>query len=383
MYQGRGPYGSRARGARRGAWLLLAGLLMAMLSLPAGASGASTRGWAAVTGSVGWWDTDVRGPFRSCRMILAYNSGGMPLWTADRFRYYVTHVAPNGAPDGWLFDTVLMLALAADSQRGFEPGYGNGPSRGEDWRWYLDQRLFGGSSELAELERAVAVAGKELGDPRHVVRVVIAVPYPDPRATDFGALDDVPLDFSRTEDRAAAVRWYLRGVARRWTAGHFEHLRLGGFYWLREEVPDSDRALLKQVSRLVAGQLVPFYWIPYFGGSGWDQWRELGFDVAIQQPNYFFYQVPPERLKEAAHFAWDHRMGVEMELDRRVMESEERRSRYLSYLRAGVEQGYQEAGTLAWYDDSALLECARSQDPAARHLYDATYDFIRGVYPGG
>lgn len=355
-------------------------MLVPVLLTP-GSAQATVRGWRAAEEVTGWWDTGARRLAKPCRMILLYNSGGMPAWTGDRLRYYVTHVNANGAPDGWFFDTFLYLALAAESQRGLEPNYGNGPSRAEDWRWYLDQRLFGSDSDLAELERAVAAAGKQLGDETHTVRVIIAIPYPDSRATNFGSLDGPALDFSRNEDRATAVKWYLRQVAQRWTASHFEHLRLGGFYWLREEVPEGDKALVKMASGLVAHQLLPFYWIPYYGSAGWDQWRELGFDVAIQQPNYFFYDVPRERIQQAAEFAWDHRMGVEIELDRRVINSQERHDRYRRYLQGGVEQGYQRASTLAWYDDYALMECARAQDPAARRLYDETYDFVRGVYP--
>jgi hypothetical protein len=314
------------------------------------------------------------------RIILLYNSGGMPAWTADRLKYYVAHVNADGVPDDWFFDTVLILALTGESQRSFEPNYGNGPGLAEDWRYYLDNRLFGGLSEMAELEKAVDATSKALSDPAHTIRVVIGIPYPDPRATQFGDLDGKSLDFSRCEDRAAAVRWYLREVSRRWTSSHFEHLRLAGFYWVREEAPEPDRPLLKLVSNLVGSQLLPFYWIPYFGSEGGSKWRELGFDIAIQQPNYFFYEVPPERIREAAKFAFDQRMGVEMEMDRRVTKSDERRERYLRYLDGGVDIGYLHSGILAWYDDFALLECGQSKDLALRKVYDETHRFVTGRY---
>ena len=380
--------------------LLVAAVLLPVLvnlGRPVGAAGALAR-WDrnTLTAGRGAWDTGLRSRRRS-RIILIYGSGGMPAWSADRLRYYVAHVTPEGKADGWFFDTVLFLALAADSQRGFDPGYGNGPSQAEDWRWYLDQRLFGGNpaaaaarpersrgeqrrslGEAAELEQAVRIAGKELGEPGQVVRVIIGIPYPDPRAGEFGELDGRKLDFSLPEDRAAAVKWYMRETARRWSASSFDHLRLAGFYWIREEVSEQDRPLLKLVASLAGDQLVPLYWIPYYNSPGRDQWRQLGFDIAIQQPNYYFYDVPQERLRDAAQLAWGGRMGVELELDRRVLQSEERRQRYQSYLEAGVQYGFQQASTLAWYDDTALLECARSQDPAVRRVYDLTCAFVRG-----
>jgi len=370
----------KARGIWIAAWLvvLAAALSCVHWGQPPGGAFAATR-WKPQLGVPEWWDTDMRGLMPS-RIILLYNSGGMPAWTADRLKYYVAHVNADGVPDDWFFDTVLILALTGESQRSFEPNYGNGPGLAEDWRYYLDNRLFGGLSEMAELEKAVDATSKALSDPAHTIRVVIGIPYPDPRATQFGDLDGKSLDFSRCEDRAAAVRWYLREVSRRWTSSHFEHLRLAGFYWVREEAPEPDRPLLKLVSNLVGSQLLPFYWIPYFGSEGGSKWRELGFDIAIQQPNYFFYEVPPERIREAAKFAFDQRMGVEMEMDRRVTKSDERRERYLRYLDGGVDIGYLHSGILAWYDDFALLECGQSKDLALRKVYDETHRFVTGRY---
>jgi len=343
------------------------------------AAQAAAGRWKPEVGLKEWWDTDARWR-KPARIILLYNSGGMPVWSADRLRYYVSHVGTDGKPDDWFFDTVLILALTGESQRSFEPNYGNGPGLADDWKQYLDGRLFGGMSELAELEKVVDGVGAQIQDRSHTVRVIISIPYPDPRATDFGTLDGKALNFSRDEDRAEAVRWYLRQVSMRWTRSHFEHLRLAGFYWVREEVPAADAGLVKRVSDLSAHQLLPFYWIPYYGSEGGTKWQELGFTVAIQQPNYFFYDVPRERISEAARFAQDHRMGMEFEMDRRVLESPERRERYESYLNGGVDHGYLYSGMLAWYDDCALLECGRSQDPAVRRLYDATYRFVTGKY---
>ena len=375
---GAGAYRIRVGGAT--ADRRLVGLMAAVLLLICGQVPQATAArWKPQVGLPEWWDTDARGR-GPARIILLYNSGGMPAWTVDRLRYYISHVTADGTPDHWFFDTVLVLALTGESQRSFEPNYGKGPALAEDWQQYLDGRLFSGLSELAALEKAVHEANARLGGSSHVVRVIISIPYPDPRATDFGTVEGKALNFSRAEDRAEAVRWYLREVSRRWSASQFEHLRLGGFYWVREEVPASDDNLLKLVSGLVGRQLLPFYWIPYFGSEGSRKWQELGFDVAIQQPNYFFYDVPPERIDEAARFAREHRMGVEIEMDRRVVSSPERRERYESYLNGGVDQGYLYSGTLAWYDDAALLECGQSKDPAVRRLYDATYRFVSGKY---
>lgn len=377
----------RSRGRGRALWVLVLASLVGPAWLGQGEwaeasrivipAAGPPRGQAPPTAA--WRQVGPYGRDTFGRVILVYDTPGGAPWTAERLRYYIAHVRPDGTADGWFFDTVLFLALASDSQRSFCPGFGNEQARAEDWLWYLDQRLFGGNCDLAALEEATRQVCAELRDPRRTVRVIIVIPYPDEKSTDFGSPEGRPLDLSRGEDRVAAVRWYMREVAQRWSASNFEHLRLVGFYWVHEAAPEGDRVLLEQVYSLMGKHLLPLYWIPYFGASGNQDWDDLGFDIAIQQPNYYFYDVPPERLREAAALARRHGMGVELELDRRVLTSPERRARYQLYLEAGGEQGYQDANLLAWYDDMALLEAARSADPEVRRVYEDTYAFVRGA----
>jgi hypothetical protein len=313
------------------------------------------------------------------RIILSYNNADRPLWTAEDLLPYVAYLKPDGSPQGWFFDTFLLLGLNAASGHGLCPGFG-GPSTREDWTWYLEQRLFGPDHHLAALDRAVGLAQQRLGDRTHRVRVIIAIPYPDPRQTQFGDLEGEPISFATSALRARAVQWYLSQVTSRWTRAHFQHLVLGGFYWIHEEVPTEDEELLPQVAALCRKQLLPLYWIPWFGAQGAGDWARYGFAVALQQPNYFFYDVPPERLKEAAEFARAHGMGVELELDQRILTSPDHRARYRRYLNAGVEFGFQDNPLLAWYEDSALLLSSRSPDPEVRAFYDDTYAFAMGNY---
>lgn len=313
------------------------------------------------------------------RIILSYNSANRPPWTAQELLPYVAYVRPDGAPEGWFFDAFLLLGLNAASGRGLCPGFGD-PSTREDWVWYLEQRLFGSGHHLAELDRAVALAKEQLGDRDHRVRVIIAVPYPDARQMQFGEIGGNPVSFATAAGRARAVQWYLSQVSQRWARAHFRHLVLGGFYWIHEEVPSEDEELIPQVAALVRKQLLPLYWIPWFGARGAGEWWRCGFTIAIQQPNYFFFDVPPERLREAAEFASTHGMGVELELDGRILTSADHRARYRRYLDAGVELGFMGNAILAWYEDSALLRAAHAREPAVRAFYDDTYAFARGQY---
>lgn len=313
------------------------------------------------------------------RIILTYNSANRAPWKVEELVPYVAHLTPEGRPDSWFFDTVLVLGLNAPSGRGLCPGFG-APSTVEDWQWYLAHRLFGEEGELVALDRAVAQVGKSLNAPSHRVRVIIAIPYPDPKCEVFGEVEGKLVSLATTEGRLAAVDWYLTQVAQGWTRGHFAHLTLAGYYWIHEEVPAEDEALLPQVAARSRARLLPLYWIPWFGARGAGEWRRWGFSYALQQPNYFFYEVGPERLREAADFARAHGMGVELELDQRLLTSPDHRARYRRYLDAGVEFGFMQNPLLAWYDDSALLLASRASDPEVRSFYDDSYAFTRGAY---
>ena len=61
-----------------------------------------------------------------------------------------------------------------------------------------------------------------------------------------------------------------------------------------------------------------FYWIPYWGSDGHGEWKELKFDVAYQQPNYFFYEQKPDsmHLKTVCEFAKEKGMYLEVEFEK-------------------------------------------------------------------
>lgn len=310
------------------------------------------------------------------RIMLVYNSGTAANLTVDGLLPYVAHRTFAHAIDDWFFDSFLLIALTAPSGRGFCPGYGEGRSQLTDWIDHLDDRLFGGTSDLANLNRAVDLASKVLHDEKHQVRVIIGIPYPDPESRRFGTLAGRELDLSRDGDRERAVAWYIAEISRRWRLAGFPHLRLNGVYWTHEEVREQDRMLVSRAASSAHAYGLRLYWIPWFGAQGAAQWRQLGFDVAVQQPNHYFQDSGPERLREAAAFALSHDMGIEFELDRRVLESEPHRERYMRYLDAGFEHGLRDDSVVAWYDDGALLACAESGG-GARRIYDSTYGFVR------
>ncbi len=320
------------------------------------------------------------------RVVLIYNGQTHKKWPSDDFDPYVSYLRQAGKPMGWLFHTFLFLPLVAKSGNCYYPGFSPTPSNQEDWRWYLDEKLFGGENDLANLEASINRMQRELGGGYHTDNVVIAIPYPDTRQVKFDAgIDGVsPLNFSQPIDRRNAVRWYVQAVIRRWKKAGFHHLHLSGFYWLNEDAPGGDKELLQKTGEYIRHSRLGFYWIPYFHAEGARDWRQLGFNYAFYQPNFFFNKLPISRIEEAATFARKHRMGMEIECDGRFFQSDIYRRRFCDYLNGGIMYGYMRRGGCALYEGGgALLEAYRSHNPIDHALYDETALFFLQRYKLG
>ncbi|HQL94012.1 MAG TPA: DUF4855 domain-containing protein [Candidatus Hydrogenedentes bacterium] len=304
-----------------------------------------------------------------------------PAWTEEQLLPYVARVDAEGVPRSWLFDSFLLIEFATDDGKQL---YHYDPRRAQpghaDWQWLADA-WFREETGLIGLERALERAGTALGDPARVVNVVITLPVPEPQAGVFGVLPGggAPLDFSRPADRMAALRWYMDTVRARFDAAAYRHLRLEGFYWTGESVsPDLEETVRGTADRCHAGGL-RLYWIPYFSARGAAQWRALGFDAMMLQPNYFFEgDGGIARLALAARRARAYGSGVEIEFDGRALRSAEHRQRLFDYLDAGARYGWQAGALTGWYEGGGALGLlARDADPEVRALYDAVCDYVQ------
>ena len=71
----------------------------------------------------------------------------------------------------------------------------------QDWIDFLHLQLTMGVQQLDAAAASVS--------PKQSPVVVITIPYPDPRATDWGTVDGKSLDLSKLNDQVAAVSWYV------------------------------------------------------------------------------------------------------------------------------------------------------------------------------
>jgi len=327
--------------------------------------------------------TPAVGGVRHLVLIYAGGKNRVP-WDAEKLLPYVAYVDRRGTPLDWLFDGFLWIEFATpDGVWLHDPGQGKRAIRQADWQWLLDA-FFDPPHGVGQLEASVRLACRTLPEKDRCVSLVVTMPTPFAASTAFGAVSPggPSLDFTRDEDRLAALKWYVRSAIERWKKTGARHVRLAGFYWLAESIPLKDRKLVRQTADFIHSLGMKLYWIPYFGADGLGVWRELGIDAAMLQPNYFFDpKIPPTRLTAAARNALVAGAGVELEVDGRAVSQPEFRARYPAYLDAGAKYGFMTHAMVGYYDGGGVFrEFAAAKDPAIRDFYDQTYRFVKGTY---
>ncbi|MGE5508049.1 MAG: DUF4855 domain-containing protein [Chitinophagales bacterium] len=311
---------------------------------------------------------------------------------------YVAYLDRSGKVQDWFFDAFLFLGLQSGRKRAFDSPARATAADKVDWQWYID-RLFADRQQIAAFDEATAYAGQELNQPDHKSKIIIAIPNPHTVLDDFGDVDgdgttenftanDRTVD-DAVRDRVKAVKWYVDQTLAKLKEKNFQHLEIVGYYWLEEKInfnAKSEVPTIQAVAKYLHDKGLKFYWIPYFKSSGFREWKDLGFDVAIMQPNYFFTaSIPVSRFKETVDLAKQYNMGIEIEGEGRMLDAAggQWRDRYYEYLNQGIDQGYMKDAIKAYYQGAkALLDASRVSDPQIRRLYDATYEFVKGTYTG-
>ena len=155
----------------------------------------------------------------------------------------------------------------------------------------------------------------------------------------WGKLNGRDLDFSKPEDQEAAYQWYMDECRKRFSQLDLRHVELCGFYILSEELhlsPDfySSFGLNGVESETFNWRykhwevIVPWaaayahscneglWWIPYHMAPGYKLWKELGFDMAFMQPNYYWDNGDVSHpLSKTAEALKRYRMGIELEFE--------------------------------------------------------------------
>ncbi|MBI2300303.1 MAG: DUF4855 domain-containing protein [Armatimonadetes bacterium] len=321
------------------------------------------------------YPTPAEAGFHHCALI--YNS---PTRTAEGLLPYVAELT-DGKPTGWMFDSFLFLVFGVPS--------GQSPFDGKttlpDWQYHFDQ-WFGPGRDLAALDEALGTASRTLGPVPARRPVMFSIPRPSTAVEDFGDVDGDGLSESlRTpEGRRKVYTWFIDEGGRRFAAAGYRNLALWGFYWMNEGISTADEKLVREAADLLHARDLRFFWIPWYRAPGAERWRELGFDVALMQPNYAFFtehhgEIRRNRLTITADVSRPAGLGVEMELPMgSAMPAA--RNYFLRYLAEGAPArlGWQ-AGATAYYmgvDDLGAM--CRAKEPWRQDLYHQLAAYLRG-----
>jgi len=307
------------------------------------------------------------------RWILAYagtQKGGIgTLYTVDDFVHMLGVVDSAGQASSWLCTGVIFLHLYAPSGRTFTTWIGGTPASGADWEEYLDS-IAGPAGALRRLDSAVAVVEARAGRLGDKLPVALMIPYPEPKV-DSVVFQGTTYSMRSPDGRAGAVGGYARAATALFEQSRFSHLRLEGFYWLAENVGAIDTATVVRSAAQVHKIKKRLLWIPYYFALGQDRWRQLGFDEAWLQPNYFFdVKVPRDRLDSAARHAQREDLGIEIEFNAKLLTDSLHSERLEPYLDMLMAVPALRRRSLALYDgQGALLRLSRATTPAERALY--------------
>lgn len=319
---------------------------------------------------------------RPADLVLIYDGFyNRPKYTPNEMRHYIYR--DNNGKVEWLFDGFLFLEIYArtgNTQYDYcIASHGRLSARKTEWEYLLDATFADGRGPDA-IEATIdslVKAGVKLPYKREIV---FSLPNPQAQCKDWGELNGRKMDFTLTADRLEAVKWYVAQIEKRWKAKNYKYLRLSGFYWVHEQIDKQygDDVLIKEVQAHLGKAGYPLIWIPYNGAPGVDaNWRSLGFDIAYQQPNYFFGDnTSVELMHKAINTAAKYNMSLEMEFDDNVAKPLYQ-EKFYKYLEEFGKTGAWKTFPIAYYEGGgAWLRMCSSSDPEMKKMVKALGDIL-------
>ncbi|HBX19832.1 DUF4855 domain-containing protein [Limibacterium fermenti] len=309
-------------------------------------------------------------------MVLIYDGGAHRtiVWNEKMLEAYISIDNKNKEQKRWLFDGFLFLEIH-NGTRGFASGYRSLPARKVEWIGLMNGYLKEGKSLRALNDGIESV--KPYAPDYGKRKIVMSLPEPIPNQKDWGELNGKIMNFSSTQDRIEAVKWYIDFLIEEFKKAELNNLQLAGFYWLAEEATNT-RTILKEISDYIKSKDLKFYWIPYYNTDGWNEWKALGFDKAYQQPNYFFStSIPDSRIDDACRRAQEWGMDLELEFDNRASGAGGGwGSRLKTYIDGFKKNGVFENNDLAYYEGSGALYILKNGDIQDKALFQELADII-------
>ena len=259
------------------------------------------------------------------------------------------------------------------------------PLNKENWLDYITNHEFAPEKNINALDAAVGEIKSALGDEDYTANVFMTLFYPVKSVTEFGEVNGKNLDFSNPDDRIEGMKWMVDESIRQFNEKKFRNIRLSGFYWFCEELDFSDegsKSISLTVTDYVREKGLKTCWCPYFYAPGYEIWKELGFDIATHQANFFPEhhadwpnRGTEERLPLVAATVKECGIGVGMEMGDSEIASA---VIFKKYLKAGVEYGFMHAPHIYYMGrgPETVSDICNSDNKCLRTTYDELYKYI-------
>lgn len=351
--------------------------------------------------------TDSIIPFSN--MVLCYGgSHHRPtyLWDQERFSKYTTYTDING-DEHWLFDAFLCIEFA-NSNRSDGKNYSyclgmyknkSGESAGKNQWEELIEYWFKPSANLHALDAELNKDQERLGELKAKRKIVFVMPDPiihqyfddlNSSTTYWGELNGKQLDFSNSQDRIDAYCWYIDKVIDKFKEARFDNIDLIGFYIVSEDLATPDNGwdyemkkmdlVIPYVSDYIHSKNLKVFWIPYRNGANYQNKAKFRIDYVWLQPNYLWRgeEAPIDdtmlKIKSAD-------VGMEMELDERVLSGKETselyRTRYRKYMQFAKQYRIYGDKPFTYYiGNNVLYDLAISKDEDDVSLYHEYCQFV-------
>ncbi|MFV0328895.1 MAG: DUF4855 domain-containing protein [Dysgonomonas sp.] len=312
--------------------------------------------------------------------LIYHTYTNRPKWTSGELKHYLYR--ENEGKIEWLFDGYLFLEIYATIDGiNYDYGIANNDKiapRKTEWQVLLDE-TFADKRGPDALEIVLDSLAQMGYTPPYKRQVMFCIPNPQYGQTNWGNVNGQALDFNKPEDRLTAAGWYIDRVLEEWEKKDYQYLYFAGFYWLHETIDFQfgDDKLIKGVQDMLKEKNIDLCWIPYYGAEGADKWKDFGFNIAYQQPNYFFDpKSPMEIITGALDFAYNHNLSLEMEFDDRV-EQPVYRERFYTYVDEFTKADVWNNKPVAYYQGSdAWLKMSVSKDPEMQKMVKTLGDIL-------
>lgn len=332
------------------------------------------------------FEQERENPHSIADLVLIYGGGAhrTNVWDADHFSPYTSYTDQKGQSN-WLFDGFLFLEIVDGAGKIFATGYDGSPATKLEWTKLLEY-YFRQDNAIDALNTSVSEIVGKIGAPSKIRKVVVGIPEPIAPKDIYSVPNDYwgevkgrKLDFSKDMDRVEAVKWYIDQVIGLFERSKFRYVELAGFYWIAEETLHT-KTILSEIATYLDEKTYSFNWIPYWKESpDYLLWKDLKFDYAYLQPNYFFNRnIPYARLTQACKIAKDYDLDLELEFDLRAMVDKGNwADRLYDYMNAFRENSVLETKRIAYYQDAdALYQFSKASNQTDKQLYHDFCSFV-------